>query len=193
MAYVWCKYWFTAQCLQEIERKNNISEEFLKGSTNYWKLTKADHAKTAQHLKSLDLEEKDTCTSEGRKYQMHITLTAPADSPICCSINKMSESERIGMKMLFEAAYLTVKKRKTIFRLQRLDWMGKASGNKINSSLSKLHAMYRIHKVHKQSIVWWKYTQETWVSQFHCCFLWRKHQRCCHRERMHLYFVCRPW
>ena len=44
--------------------------------------------------------------SEGRKYKTHITLTAPADSPICCGINKMSESERTGMKRLFEAAYL---------------------------------------------------------------------------------------
>ena len=48
--------------------------------------------------------------SEGRKYQKHITLTAPADSPICRGINKMLESERTGMKMLFEAAYLNAKK-----------------------------------------------------------------------------------
>ena len=49
--------------------------------------------------------------SEGRKYKTHITLTAPADSPICCGINKMSESERTGMKRLFEAAYLNAKGR----------------------------------------------------------------------------------
>ena len=48
--------------------------------------------------------------SEGRKYKTHITLTTPADSPICCGINKMSESDRTGMKMLFEAAYLNAKK-----------------------------------------------------------------------------------
>ena len=48
--------------------------------------------------------------SEGRKYQKHITLTAPADSPICCGINKMLESEKMGMKMLFEAAYVNTKK-----------------------------------------------------------------------------------
>ena len=48
--------------------------------------------------------------SEGRKYQTHITHTTPADSPICCGINKMSESEKTGMKMLFETAYLNAKK-----------------------------------------------------------------------------------
>ena len=88
----------------------NFSGTFIKGSTNYRKSTTADHAKTAQHLKSLELEEKETCVSEGRKYQKHITLTAPADSPICRAINKMSESERTGMKMLFEAAYLNARK-----------------------------------------------------------------------------------
>ena len=73
-------------------------------------MTIADHAKTAQSLKSLKLEEKETCVSESRKYKMHIALTTLADSPICCGINKMSESEKMGMKMLFEAAYLNAKK-----------------------------------------------------------------------------------
>ena len=87
----------------------NFSDTFIKGST-YRKSTIADHAKAAQHLKSLKFEEKETCMSEGRKYKTHITLTTPADSPICCGINKMSESNRTGMKMLFEAAYLNAKK-----------------------------------------------------------------------------------
>ena len=47
---------------------------------------------------------------EGGKYQKHITLTAPAHSPICRGTNKMSESERTGMKMLFQVAYLNAKK-----------------------------------------------------------------------------------
>ena len=149
------------QCLQEMERKNNISEEFLRHIyQGFNKLSKINYSwpcKTA-HLKSLEFEEKETCVSEGRKYKTHITLTAPVDFPICCGINKMWESERTRMKMLFEVAYLNSKKRETIFRLRRLDWMGKSSENKINSSLSKPHTMYRIHKVHKQSIVWWKYT-----------------------------------
>ena len=108
-----------------MERKiisvKNFSDTFIKGSTNYRKSTIADHAKTAQHLKSLEFEEKETCVSEGRKYKTHITLTAPVDFPICCGINKMWESERTRMKMLFEVAYLNSKKRETIFRLRRLD------------------------------------------------------------------------
>ena len=92
-----------------MERKNNISEEFLRQIIENRLL--ADHAKTAQPFRSLALEEKETCVSEGRKYKTHITLTAPADSPICCGINKMSESERTGMKRLFEAAYLNAKGR----------------------------------------------------------------------------------
>ena len=103
-----CKKW-----KEKIISVKNFSDTFIKGSTNYRKSTIADHAKTAQHLKSLELEEieeKGTCVSKGRKYQKHITLTAPADSSTCCGINKMSESERTGMKMLFEAAYLNAKK-----------------------------------------------------------------------------------
>ena len=98
---------------KKLEKKiiwvKNFSDTFIKGST-YRKSTIADHAKAAQHLKSLKFEEKETCMSEGRKYKTHITLTTPADSPICCGINKMSESDRTGMKMLFEAAYLNAKK-----------------------------------------------------------------------------------
>ena len=78
-----CKKWKEKTILVK-----NFSDTVIKGSTTYRKLTIADHAKTAQHLKSLELEEKETCVSEGRKYQKHITLTAPADSPICCGINK---------------------------------------------------------------------------------------------------------
>ena len=62
--------------------------------------------KITQYLKSLKLEEKKTCVSEGRKYKTHIVLTAPAG----CGIKKMSESEKTGMKMLLEAAYLNAKK-----------------------------------------------------------------------------------
>ena len=100
-----CKKW-----KEKIISVKNFSDTFIKVSTNYRKSTIADHAKTLQHLKSLKLEEKETCVSESRKYQKHITLTAPADSPICLGISKMSESERTGMKMLFEAAYLNAKK-----------------------------------------------------------------------------------
>ena len=100
-----CKKW-----KEKIISVKNFSDTFIKGSTNYRKSTIADHAKIAQHLKSLELEEKETCVSESGKYQKHITLTAPADSPVCCGINRMSESERTGMQMLFEAAYLNAKK-----------------------------------------------------------------------------------
>ena len=100
-----CKKW-----KEKIISVKNLSDTFIKGSTNYRKSTITDHAKTAQHLKSLELEEKETCMSGSRKYQKHITLTAPADSPICCGINKMLESERTRMKMLFEAAYFSAKK-----------------------------------------------------------------------------------
>ena len=111
-----CKKW-----TEKIISVKNFSDTFIKGSTNYRKSTTADHAKTAQHLKSLELEEKETCVSEGRKYQKHVTLTAPADSPICRGINKMSESERTGMKMLFEAAYLNGKKGKPYSDFE--DWI----------------------------------------------------------------------
>ena len=100
-----CKKW-----KEKIISVKNFSDTFIKDSTNYWKSTIADHAKTAQHLKSLEFEEKETCVSESRKYKTHITLIAPVDSPICCGINKMLESERTRMKMLFEAAYLNAKK-----------------------------------------------------------------------------------
>ena len=37
--------------------------------------------------------------SEIRKYQMHITHTAPTDSPICCGINEMLEWAKLqGIK-----------------------------------------------------------------------------------------------
>ena len=36
----------------------NFSDKLIKGSTNYQKSTIGDHAKTAQNLKSLKLEEK---------------------------------------------------------------------------------------------------------------------------------------
>ena len=100
-----CKKW-----KEKIISVKNFSTTFIKDSTNYWKSTIADHAKTAQHLKSLEFEEKETCMSESRKYKTHITLITPVDSPICCGINKMLESERTRMKMLFEAAYLNAKK-----------------------------------------------------------------------------------
>ena len=99
-----CKKWG-----QKIIVKN-FSDKFIKGSTNYQKSTIGDHVKPAQLLKILQLAEKETCMSEGRKYQTHITFTAPADFPICCGTNKISESERTGIKMLFEAAYLNAKK-----------------------------------------------------------------------------------
>ena len=50
-----CKKW-----KEKIISLKNFSDTFIKGSTNYRKLTIADHAKTA-HLKSLELEEKETC------------------------------------------------------------------------------------------------------------------------------------
>ena len=111
-----CKKW-----KEKIISVKNFSDTFIKGSTNYRKSNIADRAKTAQHLKSLELEEKETCVSEGRKYQKHVTLTAPADSPICCGINKMLESERTEMKMLFEATYLKAKKRRPYSDFE--DWI----------------------------------------------------------------------
>ena len=111
-----CKKW-----KEKIISVKNFSNTSIKGSTNYRKSNVADHAKTAQNLKSLELEEKETCVSEGRKYQKHITLTSPADSPICRGINKMLESERTGMKMLFEATYLNAKKGRPYSDLE--DWI----------------------------------------------------------------------
>ena len=45
-----CKKW-----KEKIMSVENFSDTFIKGSTNYQKWTIADHAKTAQHLKSLEL------------------------------------------------------------------------------------------------------------------------------------------
>ena len=50
-----CKKW-----KEKIISVKNFSDTFIKGSKNYRKSTIADHAKTAQHLKSLELEEKET-------------------------------------------------------------------------------------------------------------------------------------
>ena len=89
-----CKKW-----KEKIISVKNFSDIFTKGSTNYRKSTIADHAKTAQHSKSLKLEENKTCMSESRKYQMHIIHTAPTDSPICCGINEMSKWAKLqGIK-----------------------------------------------------------------------------------------------
>ena len=54
-----CKKW-----KEKIISVKNFSDTFIKGSTNYRKSTVADHPKTAQNLKSLELEEKETCASE---------------------------------------------------------------------------------------------------------------------------------
>ena len=47
----------------------NHSDAFIKGSFNYRRSSIADHSKSAQHLKRCDLEEKESCEKEGRKYK----------------------------------------------------------------------------------------------------------------------------
>ena len=75
----------------------NHSDAFIKGSFNYRRSSIADHSKSAQHLKRCDLEEKESCEKEGRKYKWKVVTVIPSDSPIIQGLKKMSESERNGM------------------------------------------------------------------------------------------------
>ena len=43
----------------------NYSDAFIKSSFNYRQSSIADHSKSAQHLKSCELEEKRSCEKEG--------------------------------------------------------------------------------------------------------------------------------
>ena len=66
-------------------------------------------SKSAQHLKSCKLEEKQSCEKEGQKYQKKVVVI-PIYSLIVKGLKKMSETERNGMQVLFEASYLNAKK-----------------------------------------------------------------------------------
>ena len=111
-----CKKWEA-----KISSVKNFSDAFLKGSTNYRKSNVSDHAKSTQHVKSCDLEEKQNCENKGRAYQKIVSLTVPVDSPIYQGLKKMSDSERTGMKVLFEAAYLNAKKGRPLSDFE--DWI----------------------------------------------------------------------
>ena len=104
----------------KISSETNFSDAFLKGSTNYRKSNVSDHAKSTQHVKSCDLEEKQKCENEGRAYQKKVSLTVPVDSPIYQGLKKMSDSERTSMKVLFEAPYLNAKKGRPLSDFE--DW-----------------------------------------------------------------------
>ena len=108
----------------------NFSDAFLKGSTNYRKSNVSDHAKSTQRVKSCDLEEKQKCENEGRVYQKKVSLTVPVDSPIYQGLKKVSDSERTGMKMLFQAAYLNVKKGRPLSDFE--DWIEWAECKDLN-------------------------------------------------------------
>ena len=60
----------------------NYSDGFIKGFFIYCRSSIADHSKSAQHLKSCELEEKKSCEKEGRKYQEKFVNDIPSDSPI---------------------------------------------------------------------------------------------------------------
>ena len=47
----------------------NYFDAFIKGSSNYCRPNISDHSKSAEHLKSCELEEKQSCEKEGQKYQ----------------------------------------------------------------------------------------------------------------------------
>ena len=55
---------------EKIISVKTFSDTFIKGSTNYRKSTIDDLSKTAQHLKSLELEEKETCISEIKNIKL---------------------------------------------------------------------------------------------------------------------------
>ena len=111
-----CKKWEA-----KISSVKNLSDAFLKGSTNYRKSNVSDHAKSTQNVKSCDLAEKQKCENEGRAYQKKVSLTVPVDSPIYHGLKKMSDSERTGMKVPFEAAYLNAKKGRPLSDFE--DWI----------------------------------------------------------------------
>ena len=61
-----------AQCCKwkdKLTRVKNYLDAFIKGSFNYHWSSIADHSKSAQHIKSYNLEEKEICEKEGQKYK----------------------------------------------------------------------------------------------------------------------------
>ena len=96
----WCKW------KDKLTGVKNYSDAFIKGSFNYLWSSLADHSKSAQHLKSCDLEEKERHEKEDWKYKKKAVNVIPSDSPIVWELKKMSEGERNGMWVLFEVPYL---------------------------------------------------------------------------------------
>ena len=66
----------------------NYSDAFLKGFFNYRESSIADHSTSAQHLKSCELEEKESCENEGQKYQKKVVNVIPSNSPIVQGLKK---------------------------------------------------------------------------------------------------------
>ena len=97
-------------CCKWLLGVKNYSDAFIKGSSNYCILNISDHSKPAQHLKSCELEEKQSCKKEGQKHQKKVVNVIPIDAPIVKGLKKMSETERNKMQVLFEVSYLNVKK-----------------------------------------------------------------------------------
>ena len=79
----------------------NYSDAFIKGSFNYLQSSIADHSKSAQHLKSCYLEEKERHEKEDWKYKKKAVNVIPSDSPIVWELKKMSEGEKNRMWVLF--------------------------------------------------------------------------------------------
>ena len=102
-----------AQCCKwkdKLTGVKNYSDAFIKGSFNYHWSSIADHSKSAQHMKSCDLKEKEICEKEGRKYKKKFVNVILSDSPIVWGLKKMSEAETNRMRVLFEVSYLNAKK-----------------------------------------------------------------------------------